>query len=212
MTDCLSVRLSHLYVLYCLVFFLFPFFFDFVRLSYSNICPFIGPIYPTYLSPKYSQSTSLLLYCCLFFVSLLLSSHCSHNDSFFGLIIPSCPLLSTPVRHLSPLHSSLLHSFPLTLLTPSPTLLSSPLPLPPLPASSSTSFHSKELTEGVADYLLKCQTYEGGFGGEPGNEAHGGYNFCTLAGLLILGKVSCVCEWVRTRVCVKQREEEAACV
>ena len=46
-----------------------------------------------------------------------------------------------------------------------------------------------ELVEGIAAYLLSCQTYEGGFGGEPGNEAHGGYNFCTLAGLLILGKV-----------------------
>ena len=43
--------------------------------------------------------------------------------------------------------------------------------------------------EGIGAYLLSCQTYEGGFGGEPGNEAHGGYNFCTLAGLLILGKV-----------------------
>eukprot|EP01034_Spumella_vulgaris_P022491 gene22491-28619_t len=45
-----------------------------------------------------------------------------------------------------------------------------------------------ELTDGVADYLLKCQTYEGGFGGEPNNEAHGGYNFCALAALLILGQ------------------------
>jgi protein farnesyltransferase subunit beta len=43
-----------------------------------------------------------------------------------------------------------------------------------------------ELTAGVVDFLLKCQTYEGGFGGEPGNEAHGGYNFCALAALLIL--------------------------
>ena len=29
----------------------------------------------------------------------------------------------------------------------------------------------------------------GGFGGEPGNEAHGGYNFCALASLLILNQV-----------------------
>jgi len=43
-----------------------------------------------------------------------------------------------------------------------------------------------ELVEGTAEYLLACQTYEGGFGGEPGNEAHGGYNFCALASLLIL--------------------------
>lgn len=31
-----------------------------------------------------------------------------------------------------------------------------------------------ELVDGVADFLLRCQTYEGGFGGEPANEAHGG--------------------------------------
>ena len=40
----------------------------------------------------------------------------------------------------------------------------------------------------MAEYLLSCQTYEGGFGGEPFNEAHGGYNFCALAALLILGQ------------------------
>ena len=27
-----------------------------------------------------------------------------------------------------------------------------------------------QLTEGAAEFLLACQTYEGGFGGEPGNE------------------------------------------
>lgn len=31
-----------------------------------------------------------------------------------------------------------------------------------------------ELIQGVAEFLLSCQTYEGGFGGEPFNEAHGG--------------------------------------
>ena len=46
-----------------------------------------------------------------------------------------------------------------------------------------------ELTRNVGDYVLKCQTYEGGFGGEPFNEAHGGYNFCALASLFILNEV-----------------------
>ncbi|KAJ1438882.1 terpenoid cyclases/protein prenyltransferase alpha-alpha toroid, partial [Ochromonadaceae sp. CCMP2298] len=45
-----------------------------------------------------------------------------------------------------------------------------------------------QLAEGVAEYVQSCQTYEGGFGGEPGNEAHGGYNFCAIATLLILKK------------------------
>ena len=34
----------------------------------------------------------------------------------------------------------------------------------------------------------RCQGYEGGFGGEPGNEAHGGYAFCAFAALVILGR------------------------
>lgn len=35
--------------------------------------------------------------------------------------------------------------------------------------------------------VCSCQTYEGGFGGYPGLEAHGGYSFCGLAALVILG-------------------------
>ena len=46
---------------------------------------------------------------------------------------------------------------------------------------------SPAVRAGAAEFLLRCQTYEGGFGAEPGNEAHGGYTFCALAGLAILG-------------------------
>lgn len=61
-----------------------------------------------------------------------------------------------------------------------------------------------ELTDGAAEYILQCQTYEGGFGGEPGNEAHGGYNFCAIAALLILKKahlckVSLLKHWLLSR-------------
>ncbi|KXZ51883.1 hypothetical protein GPECTOR_11g318 [Gonium pectorale] len=42
-------------------------------------------------------------------------------------------------------------------------------------------------TAGLADYVRRCQTYEGGLGGEPGNEAHGGYTFCGVAALLLAG-------------------------
>ena len=49
-----------------------------------------------------------------------------------------------------------------------------------------------ELVEGAADFVLSCQTYEGGFGGEPGDEAHGGYTFCAVAALVALGKVNAV--------------------
>ena len=48
---------------------------------------------------------------------------------------------------------------------------------------------TEELREGAAEFTARCQTYEGGFGGEPGNEAHGGYAFCAVAALQILGKL-----------------------
>lgn len=34
----------------------------------------------------------------------------------------------------------------------------------------------------------RCQNWEGGIGGVPGMEAHGGYTFCGLAALVILKK------------------------
>lgn len=44
------------------------------------------------------------------------------------------------------------------------------------------------LLKGTREYLSRCQTFEGGFGATPGgNEAHGGYAFCALAGLCMLG-------------------------
>ena len=36
-------------------------------------------------------------------------------------------------------------------------------------------------------FLAACQTQEGGFGGEPFSEAHGGYTFCALAAAWLLG-------------------------
>jgi len=49
-----------------------------------------------------------------------------------------------------------------------------------------------ELAAGVAEYVMSCQSYEGGFGGEPGSEAHGGYVFCAVAALVILGATAAV--------------------
>lgn len=56
-----------------------------------------------------------------------------------------------------------------------------------------------EIVKGVGDFLLRlimivlmmfrCQTYEGGFGGTPGSEAHGGYTFCAVAGLALLNRL-----------------------
>lgn len=44
------------------------------------------------------------------------------------------------------------------------------------------------LSAGTAEWLLRCQTYEGGFAGCPNQEAHGGYTFCALAALTLLGQ------------------------
>lgn len=46
-----------------------------------------------------------------------------------------------------------------------------------------------ELVENVGDYILSCQTYEGGIAGEPGSEAHGGYTFCGLATMILINEV-----------------------
>lgn len=45
-----------------------------------------------------------------------------------------------------------------------------------------------KLFENSGEWVLRCQTYEGGFGATPDNEAHGGYSFCGLASLKLLGK------------------------
>uniref|UniRef100_A0A0G4I558 Protein farnesyltransferase subunit beta n=1 Tax=Chromera velia CCMP2878 TaxID=1169474 RepID=A0A0G4I558_9ALVE len=45
-----------------------------------------------------------------------------------------------------------------------------------------------QLTEGLVEYVKSCQTWEGGIAGEPGLEAHGGYSYCGLAALSIIGK------------------------
>ena len=41
----------------------------------------------------------------------------------------------------------------------------------------------------VAQYIKKCQTWEGGIAGEPNCEAHGGYAYCGISALQILGKL-----------------------
>lgn len=40
--------------------------------------------------------------------------------------------------------------------------------------------------ENVVAFVQSCQSWEGGFGGEPGAEAHGGYTYCAVATLQLL--------------------------
>ena len=53
--------------------------------------------------------------------------------------------------------------------------------------ASLTQVLDEDVASGVADYVMSCQTYEGGIAGEPGMEAHGGYTYCGLAAVAILG-------------------------
>jgi protein farnesyltransferase subunit beta len=41
-------------------------------------------------------------------------------------------------------------------------------------------------TPSLLDFCASCQTYEGGFGSEPGSEAHSGYTFCAMAAIQFL--------------------------
>ncbi|KAI1287636.1 Protein farnesyltransferase subunit beta [Halotydeus destructor] len=52
-----------------------------------------------------------------------------------------------------------------------------------------TGLTDNRLYDKTADWVLTCQTYEGGFAGVPGGEAHGGYTFCAVAALALLGAV-----------------------
>nr|ARE68914.1 farnesyltransferase subunit beta [Epicauta chinensis] len=57
-----------------------------------------------------------------------------------------------------------------------------------LSVASLTNILTEELVEGTFEWIISCQSYEGGFSGAPGMEAHGGYAFCGLSALVILRK------------------------
>lgn len=61
-----------------------------------------------------------------------------------------------------------------------------------LAVASITNILDVELAENADSWLISCQTYEGGFGGERSCEAHGGYTFCGVAALTILGKTALI--------------------
>lgn len=52
-----------------------------------------------------------------------------------------------------------------------------------------TNIYTDALFDKSARWVIRCQTYEGGFGGVPGVEAHGGYTFCGFSALLLLKSV-----------------------
>jgi protein farnesyltransferase subunit beta len=77
-----------------------------------------------------------------------------------------------------------------------------------LAVASATGLLTPTLTRGCTRFLAACQTPEGGFGGEPGNEAHGGYSYCAMGALKILEAAAAAAEGaVRA-----EAEAEAECV
>ncbi|XP_025151134.3 protein farnesyltransferase subunit beta isoform X3 [Bubalus bubalis] len=70
--------------------------------------------------------------------------------------------------------------------------------------ASLTNIITPDLFEGTAEWIARCQNWEGGIGGVPGMEAHGGYTFCGLAALVILKKerslnLKSLLQWVTSR-------------
>ncbi|XP_013386993.1 protein farnesyltransferase subunit beta isoform X2 [Lingula anatina] len=54
-------------------------------------------------------------------------------------------------------------------------------------AARLTNVMTESMFDKTPEWIVSCQTYEGGFGGCPGMEAHGGYSFCGLGALILLG-------------------------
>uniref|UniRef100_A0A0M3IP57 Protein farnesyltransferase subunit beta n=1 Tax=Ascaris lumbricoides TaxID=6252 RepID=A0A0M3IP57_ASCLU len=57
-----------------------------------------------------------------------------------------------------------------------------------LAVASITNILDEQIAVNTDSFVISCQTYEGGFGGLRSCEAHGGYTFCGVASLMILGK------------------------
>jgi protein farnesyltransferase subunit beta len=92
------------------------------------------------------------------------------------------------------------------------SLLNLPLDLPqdaPARKHGLTSF-----TDGLGDWVSKCQSWDGGISAAPGNEAHGAYAFCGLGCLSILGppdetlpkylNVPLLTHWLSSRQCAPE--------
>jgi protein farnesyltransferase subunit beta len=63
-----------------------------------------------------------------------------------------------------------------------------------LAAARMVSLDTGEIADACAlgAFVARCQSHEGGLGGEPGNEAHGGYAFCGLAALALAERAGAV--------------------
>ncbi|KAH8584686.1 geranyl-geranyltransferase beta subunit [Cryptosporidium sp. chipmunk genotype I] len=51
---------------------------------------------------------------------------------------------------------------------------------------------TEELFDGIENYVISCSGFDGGYSGDFGGESHGGYTYCVVSGLCILGKSSII--------------------
>lgn len=65
------------------------------------------------------------------------------------------------------------------------TILNLPMELPP--SSPAALAGLKTFDEGLGEYISSLQTYEGGIGATPGDEAHGAYAFLAMGCLSLIG-------------------------
>lgn len=63
-------------------------------------------------------------------------------------------------------------------------------------------------TEAAVNYVLDCQTYEGGFAHEPGDEAHGGATYCAISTLKIWGGLDKIKDRRRLAYWMSQRQDD----
>lgn len=89
------------------------------------------------------------------------------------------------------------------------SLLNLPLELPPDAPTRKQGLTS--FTDGLGEWISKCQSWDGGISASPGNEAHGAYAFCGLGCLAVLGppketlnkylNVPLLIHWLSSRQC-----------
>lgn len=62
--------------------------------------------------------------------------------------------------------------------------------------------------EKAIEYTLNCQTYEGGFAHEPGDEAHGGATYCAVAALSLWGALDRIRDKKMLAYWLSQRQDD----
>jgi protein farnesyltransferase subunit beta len=75
-----------------------------------------------------------------------------------------------------------------------------------LASASMAGVLDDELVAGVGPYVRSLQSFDGGLGGEPGIEAHGGNTFCGVAAAALAGALSeldaeAIVDWAAMRQC-----------